>query len=399
MTAFSHDAALKQLEREFDGFLSKPTSATHLYGEVAPLLGLAGEAPHQTGINALAADQTLRGTEVLLVEDTELNQEVLRDILESAGIRVRIANNGLEALEAIELARPACVLMDCQMPVMDGFEATRRLKAQARYRDLPVIALTANVMPSDRQRCSDAGMDGYLAKPVNISELFKALTLHVAATRGHGGGAAPALVAASPGESRATIPTSLPGIDTAVGLTQANGKPELYRKLLRGFRDQHGLDFEADFRLAIAAEDWETATRRAHSLKGVAKTIGAFGVGQIAADLEAATRDQNHEAISAALARLLPVLAQVRSGLLNLDSGAVPRGGPVAAVVELHPLLSQVLELLEQRDSSAADHLPALRTALLASGRNGAADSITAAMGRYDFAHAASLLKELLESK
>jgi CheY-like chemotaxis protein len=278
---------------------------------------------------------------------------------------------------------------------MDGFEATRRLKAQARFRDLPIIALTANVMPSDRQRCVDAGMDGYLAKPVNTNELFKTLSEHIVQAV-----KPPPSAIAELGDKGPTVsaPSDLPGIDSEIGLTQANGKPELYRKLLRGFRDKHALDFEADYRLALAAEDWETAIRRAHSLKGVAKTIGAFSVGQRAAELETATREQNHESIATALADLLPELTKVRSGLLGLESASASRDDGGAQVAELRPLIALMRDLLEQRDVSVADQIPALRVALMAAGRVSEADTIATAIGQYDFARAAGLLKKLSEA-
>ena len=389
MTMFSHDEHLRSSESEFDGFLSKPTSVTHLYSEVALLLGLKSEAGRRGGLHSLKPVHALRGAEVLLVEDTELNQEVLRDLLESAGMRVRIANNGQEALEAIALARPDCVLMDCQMPVMDGYEATRLIKAQERFRDLPIIALTANAMPSDRERCFQAGMDGYVAKPVYSGELFSALSAHISAP------AAPAAGLPPTRRSGAPLP-ALAGIDIETGLLQANDKPDLYRKLLKGFRDRN--DFEAEFRQALAALDWETAIRQAHTLKGVAKTIGAFGIGQIAAELERATQAHDLAAIAATLARLLPDLAQVRNGLLQLDQDSAPGALPAAAATELRPLLARVIDLLEQRDAGAADQVPALRAALTAAGRDDEGGSIAAAIERYDYTRATIQLRALSES-
>jgi PAS domain S-box-containing protein len=398
MTAFSHDLALKPFEHEFDGFLSKPTSASHLYAELAPLLGIADASPPRTGDLSLAPSRlaALRGAEVLLVEDTEMNQEVIREMLESAGLRVRLANNGVEALAAVDQARPDCVLMDCQMPVMDGYEATRRLKAQDRYRNLPVIALTANVMESDRERCFQAGMDGYIAKPVKTGELLHALADQIALVAAS---ISPLDIAPKPTPwVEASAPSDLPGIDTTSGLTQTNRNPALYLKLLRSFRDKTSRDFEADYRLALAAEDWETATRRAHSLKGVAKTLGAFVVGQLASELEIATREQDADGIVAAMANLLPELAKVRQSLLSLDHTDLP-GVSIADSRSPATVLSEIIELLDQRDVSAADQLPALRAALAAMGRETAMNPVSEAFGRYDFARSAELLRAIQQEK
>jgi CheY-like chemotaxis protein len=118
---------------------------------------------------------TLHGLDVLLVEDTPLNQEVIGDLLANLGVNVRVADDGEAALRALEARRPDCVLMDCQMPVMDGYEATRRLRLRPEWRDLPVIALTANVMVGDKERCLAAGMNDFVGKPVDPAVLAAVL--------------------------------------------------------------------------------------------------------------------------------------------------------------------------------------------------------------------------------
>jgi HPt (histidine-containing phosphotransfer) domain-containing protein len=259
-----------------------------------------------------------------------------------------------------------------------------------------VIALTANVLPSDKQRCFQAGMDGYVAKPVNSGELFQTLASHLEKLA-----SADAGISAPPEQPTGPAPLDagdipiLPGIDTQTGLTQANHKPELYLKLLRNFRDKSSRDFESDYRLALDAEDWETATRRAHTLKGMTKTIGAFGIGQIAAELEKATRQQDRAAIPAILARLLPELAGVRAGLLGLESS---RNQRATTTTDLATVLGRVLELLEQRDAGAADLLPTLRAALQSAGFGTEAEAVSEAIGHYNFPQAAKILKNLQES-
>jgi CheY-like chemotaxis protein/HPt (histidine-containing phosphotransfer) domain-containing protein len=235
----------------------------------------------------------------------------MTELLENAELRVRIANNGEEALRAVAEKIPDCVLMDCQMPVMDGYEATRRLRQDPRYRDLPIIAITANAMASDRERCITAGMNAHIAKPINIPEMFETLAKWMK----------PVARVAAPltrnleAISEITELPVLPGIDAAVGLTQVGGRIPLYCKVLKKFRDNQGRRFEAEFRHLVASGAWADATRMAHSIKGVSRTLGAHNLGELAADLEAASRDQDLAPVEASLARLLAEMARVMVGL------------------------------------------------------------------------------------
>ena len=373
------DAVLNHLEPAYDGIVSKPTTATHLYTVLAPLLGL--ESGSQAAADVARSDN-LRGADILLVEDTELNQDVIRDMLEAAGMRVRVAENGEEALKSLALARPRCVLMDCQMPVMDGFETTRQIKADPRYRDLPVIALTADVLPEDRARCLDAGMDDYLAKPVLRDKLFAMLAHHLgqpveaAETSRHAG--APEL-------------PDLPGVDTALGLSLNNNKPDLYRRMLISFRDKQIAGFESTFHAALDAGDWDAATRHAHSLKSSANILGASALGGLAAQLERAASEQQREDIDAAWNKISSELARMHD-ILQEVKAAPETVGPAP---DLTDLIGHIVPLLHDRDAAATTLLPQLAAALAAAGHGAAASGIVEAISRYDFVRALNLLAAL----
>jgi PAS domain S-box-containing protein len=281
-------------------------------------LGLGGAAdrlPDRLDTSRLA--ERLRGTELLLVEDVDINREVLQELLESRGFRVRTAENGREALEALAAARPDAVLMDCQMPEMDGFEATAELRARG-FHDLPVIALTANALKGDAERCLAAGMDAHLAKPIDLDELLVALVQLVQPGRREGRAAA--LAAPAP-------PPDLPGFDTAAGLARVDGKGALYLRLLRAFRDQQAGSFAGDFRSTAAAGDWAAARRLAHALKGSAATLGAVDLPALAEELEAATSAESLEALTEPLAAVQLELARIAKGLTGLDRGDPPDAG------------------------------------------------------------------------
>ena len=335
-------ADLERYAGTFDGVLAKPTSPSRLFAEIAPFLGLKARArPLQNAHTSLAL-ASLRGVEILMVDDVPLNQEVVRDMLESAGVRVRLANNGREAIEAIHKKMPDGVLMDCQMPVMDGYEATRELRKEERYRRLPIIALTANALHTERERCLDEGMDGYVAKPVKSRELLAVLVAHLPA-QGFGriSHNSPAASPDDPseaetlaetdfkarvkagGETGTAVPAGnhfpeLPGINLQTGLLYANGNHEIYRKILRMFCDSHGHDFEPSLTRAVENEDWVGAIRIAHTLKGSARTIGANLLGDLAQALEETFRAQKKDSIEQLLASLLLELEKVCAGLVEV---------------------------------------------------------------------------------
>ncbi len=307
-----------------DAVLGKPLSPHRLYRELSGPLHLPPLADGRGSRMPAPAEMThLQGAEVLLVEDTEINQEVMLELLGQAGLLVRVANNGEEALLAVAEHRPDLILMDCQMPVMDGFEASRRLRTDPANQALPIIALTANAMAGDRQLCLDAGMNDHVAKPVNLAELFNALKRWLP---GRSTVAVPnGAIAEEPGAAKPDIAPAvplpaLPGINTDAGLAQVNGNVGLYRQLLGKFRARQISHFSDEFSTALAAGDLALATRQAHSLKGVARTLGAAALGDLAAELETACRAGQVARIATQHADLNRELHRLASTLAALDT-------------------------------------------------------------------------------
>ncbi len=389
MTAFSQDEALLGHEDEFDCLIAKPTTTIHLYNHLAPLLGLAEEdmPPSAHALPDPEKITRLRGADVLLVEDIDLNQEVIRDMLDTAGVRVRVAENGLLALEAVREMRPDCVLMDCQMPVMDGYEATRQLRALPEYQDMPIIALTANAMASDRQRCLDAGMNDHIAKPVRSAELLTVLSRWIQAK-------APSLSA--PATSSEPAALDIPGIDTRSGLIQANENLALYQRMLLRFRETHLRNFREKIITAMDKEDWEGALLTAHSLKGVAKTLGAFRLGEKANALQTALVSRDPGEAARARAACLEEVSGMQAALAQLSAPESPPDLPGATPApDLRPLLADLTRLLEERDSSALDCLPAFQSAMSGAGLTREATDIVRSVRSYDFTRAGELLAQV----
>lgn len=226
----------------------------------------------------VAADiDRIRGIRVLLVEDNEINQELALDLLRSHGVRVELAGNGQEAIDILEREEGHFdgVLMDCQMLVMDGYMATRYLRARERFRDLPIVAMTANTMAGDREKALQAGMNEHIGKPINLGEMFGVMARLFTKAVEHDG---VAVVATHAGI------TALQHVDVEAGLRYCNGNRELYQRLLKKFAVKYG-DFAWQFRQACD-ESGESAIRAAHSLKGAAASLGITRVQQSARELE-----------------------------------------------------------------------------------------------------------------
>ncbi len=363
-----------------------------------------------------AALARLRGADILLVEDAEYNQEVMCELLKQAGFSVRLAVNGEDALRAVDEAIPDCVLMDCQMPVMDGFDATRRLRAQERCLKLPIIALTANAMAGDREQCLAAGMDGFVAKPVDIGELYAALVQWVRPQEGKTSALdrpygrvssqplpssplrvgdwvhAPPLLDSS-GLASPHLP-AMAGIDAQMGLAQTGGNSPLYLKLLKKFRDSRANGMQAGFRQARRLGDWDTATRLAHTLKGTARTLGIRLLGDLAAHLEDAVRQGQPETITEWLSALEGELDCVLAELARLEDTPLE---PVAIVAseQWRKLVADLDNLLQEQDTAAVECVALLERSMVGSEHQAEIGEIASAVAAYDFMAARARLRSL----
>ncbi len=251
------------------------------------------------------------GARVLLVEDNEINQELIKELLSDRGFIITSVWNGKEAVEILQKEHFDGVLMDIQMPVMDGYTATRIIREQDKFKELPIIAMTANIMESDRIKAKVAGMDAHIGKPLNLNELFTVLAKLISPNKPK-----KVKVAFAKKEPETNYPFhKLTGIDTDKGLEIARNRPEFYIKLLTLFRDsQH--NFHNDFLMEQQSDDPNGAMRAAHSLKGSAANIGATTLGDAALALEMACHEYNSEdEISERLKKVTAELDPLIAGL------------------------------------------------------------------------------------
>ncbi|MBF0306790.1 MAG: response regulator [Alphaproteobacteria bacterium] len=288
VTGYGRGDVLRNVDAKMiDEIVLKPVSASTLFETAARALKLnSGSRQATTPIKARSPEDEsiMAGARILLVEDNDLNQQVAKGLLEHAGLIVDIAANGAIAVAMVAETNYDAVLMDMQMPVMDGLEATRRIRADRRFVDLPIIAMTANAMEGDRRLCLEAGMNDHVAKPFNPDDLYAVIKRWATGDGGSDqfGGAFADMV----GED-VRLPLGVPGLDIRAGLRRLAGLKALYRNLLGSYADGQG-DAVPRIRRSLADGDTQTARRDVHTLKGLAGTIGAGVAQEIATRLEQA---------------------------------------------------------------------------------------------------------------
>jgi len=347
VTAYGREEVMKGAENAgLEDVLIKPVSPSMMFDSVMRAMGAALEDLEDAGDGPAAPQslEQLRGLRALLVEDNDLNQQVASELMADAGILVEIAENGAVAVAKVAAGDYDLVLMDMQMPVMDGVTATERIRASGWTR--PIIAMTANAMSADRDRCLAAGMNDYLAKPIDPDELFVVLGRWYRP-------AAPAAPAA-PAPAPAAVPdlalAPVPGLDVALGLKRVRGKHTLYLDLLRKFLDGQAGAVDA-LRAALAGGDLALAERVAHTLKGTAGNIGASALEAEAAAVEAGLRDGRPVAVE--LDRLAGTLATF-SGHLRAALPAPAQAAPAQAGAAAE-VLARLRRLLADSDADAED--------------------------------------------
>ncbi|MFM8330507.1 MAG: PAS domain S-box protein [Candidatus Methylumidiphilus sp.] len=303
--------------------------------------------PPASGPDAGGGLAALRGARVLLAEDNELNQEVAAELLRGVGIDVDIADNGQAALEKLRARPYDLVLMDMQMPVMDGLSATRAIRQDRRLQALPIVAMTANAMACDREQCLAAGMDDHIAKPIEPKRLYAVLARWLQGLPP----AAPPLAAHAPFPSGQF--GDIPGLAVARGLANMNGKTALYAKILRQFTAHHA-DAAARIRADLDSSDDASAQRRAHTLKGICGTIGAAGLQALAFAVEQAILDNAPRGRLAALLQDLAVELDSLTGHIDACLGAAAPPAPHTAAPGL---AARMAALLADGDPAATDCL------------------------------------------
>jgi len=328
VTAYGREEVMQQAEEAgLEGFLLKPVNPSMLFDTIMQAFG---EAVTETSRVAQRQEQEaealkhIRGAHVLLVEDNEINQQVAREILEGAGLIVTLVNNGLEAVNAVKEKNYDAVLMDVQMPVMDGYTATKTIREwegglrnkigkdtnlkskiqnpKSKIEGLPIIAMTAHAMAGDADKSIAAGMSDHVTKPIDPDQLFATLQKWIKPVAERTGVQKSPVRDApvKPDQTAAVeeeLPESLPGFDLVAGLARLMGNKRLYRKLLLDFGANYG-GVAGEIRDALAAGDFNQAHSLVHNLKGLAGNLEATDLQAAAVAMETLVKGQAAETAS-----------------------------------------------------------------------------------------------------
>ncbi len=406
VTAFGREEVREEAERlQLDGFLVKPVTKSMIVDTLVSVFSHEGDEVAAATDSEQAA--RLHGARILLTEDNEINQQIAVELLEGVGATVKVANNGREAVEILSKgSQPPpfdLVLMDLQMPEMDGYQATAKLRADARFATLPIIAMTAHATMEEKQRCLAAGMNDHISKPIDpgnlyetVGRFYKPLTRPADTLSPSDGGKDGARGAAE------KLP-SIAGLDTQDGLSRVAGNRKLYLKLLRQFIEQQG-PAVGEINEALAKGDAALAERLAHTLKGVAGNIGAKAVHSTAAVLEKAIRAK------VAPAELESAKQQTAAALDPLISGLkATLGSPAATVsatsqqpaaidpVKTREAAEQLTRLLAEFDPGSADFIETNQAVLRALFADGAWAEFEKLVQGYSFADAQTQLEQALK--
>jgi len=403
VTAYGREEVMREAQDAgVSAFLVKPVGASTLFDTIMEVFGKQVEkkvrGPKTQAVD-LAALAAIRGARVLLAEDNEINQQVATELLRQAGLVVDIADNGRQAFEAATTKPYDLVLMDIQMPEMDGLEATGRIRASGRpgSAELPIIAMTAHAMSGDREKSLAAGLNDHVTKPIDPEELVKALIRWI-----------------KPGERQAPVPETettsspeaddlplagLPGLAIKLGLSRMGGNRKLYRQLLTKFRGSQA-QAASDIRRELEAGDGKAAARIAHTLRSVAGNIGAEDLSRVAGELERAIKAEATDSLSALLPDFEAKMAQAVSSIAELEllwrNG---NGQPVKVSYDgdvFGAQLRELRDLLETDMGQAMALVEAFESLVLPPDCNATVERLKEAMSAFDTDEASAAIEILL---
>jgi signal transduction histidine kinase/CheY-like chemotaxis protein/HPt (histidine-containing phosphotransfer) domain-containing protein len=316
LTSHAHDALAKaeKVENILDGFLTKPLTSSDLLNAVV-------NAYHKTPVvKPMHSDQKivnqLQGATLLLVEDNLVNQEVATEILKAAGAKVEIANNGQEALDKLKTngTEYDAVLMDLQMPIMDGYQATQKIRLLEKLKMIPVIAMTADVLPADRERALSAGMNDFIGKPFALNDLFNTLRKWIPNIDSGLKNASVAVI------DKKDIESGLPEFLGELNVKEAIDRfsdVKIYLTIAERIIETE-VQAAENIEQAFVAQDYQEANRLAHSLKGLSSYIGAPNLTKAAGDIEDALRASDLEVVPNLLISVKALLPKVIENLTQL---------------------------------------------------------------------------------
>ncbi|SEG16336.1 hybrid sensor histidine kinase/response regulator [Vibrio hangzhouensis] len=376
--------ALESTDMQADNVLEKPFTASTLHDALVSAV-LDGEVTthrHRAHSNTTSkAVNALSDSHILIVEDNVINQEVAKELLKSKGVKVTVVENGLEAVEILKEQAFDGVLMDCQMPVMDGYEATRTIRSELALDTLPIIAMTASVLVGDRERALQSGMNDLIGKPIILEEMFEVMARWITPSQ-------------RKASSEAADFSHIEGINTGLGLKAVGGDHKLYLKLLSRFLEQYR---QKRFPL-VSTEESSQLPFELHTLKGAAGNIGLTRISEICEQIERCLNNGESEGVEPQLVQLNKELdTTIRSLVEHLK---VPHQSQTISDASLSVTeqgrthLKALIDLATEFDTQIVDHLSD-SDYLSGTGLNQQTiNDLKFALGQYDFEKITHLLTE-----
>ena len=406
ISAIGNDAEIKRsIEAGVESFLIKPIKQSLLFDTTMEVFGYKKKEESTLVTNEpYEGHEFLKKAHILLVEDNPINQMVATEILEKESVIVDTANSGLTAIEAIKKKSYDLVLMDVQMPEMDGLEATRLIRSDRNFIGLPIIAMTANAMMGDREKCIDAGMNDYVTKPIDTHELFKTMSKWLKRTQKK----EDIEVMPQMSEVKLTedeLPKSIPGIDMESGLKRIGGNKKLFKKILLEFKKTYE-NVITEIRDSYNANDSELLLRTVHTLKGVAGNFSAYEIQEAALNLETSLKKQMTEQFEERVQRLETVLNKLIVSIKELEPAPSiqPTQDPAPPLTEekkrlveseLSPVLRELNSLIQQSNLKAISYLESIRSQLDGFGLDQKIEILDNQINVFDFTNALMTLREI----
>ncbi len=392
-----------------DGFLDKPVCPSMLTDTIMRLFSSREDGTTKSAV-PLPDDErkyNLQGAHVLLVEDNNINQQLAVELLEIVGVTADVADNGREAVDKLCKAKepPAydMVLMDIQMPELDGYEATRIIRSDARFRTLPIIAMTAHVLMKDKQKILEVGMKDHITKPIDPDRMFRIMEKYYHKNKGaiSAAGKRKIDVKEALPATVSTIP-DIPGIDTASGLKRAAGNGKLYLNVLKKFTDSY-LDVPGSICKALEAGDRQLAERLAHTVKGVAGNIGAVGVQEMAQELEQSIRKNDSASRTEQVRTRFADILMLQIANLRANIGEVPEENQFAPARVIDPglmktMITKLETLLLADDTEALDYFESVEKELSAVMPAADFNNLKKSIADYEFDAALQALNPTLQN-
>jgi hypothetical protein len=396
VTGFNRDLALQAPDIDtVDAVLIKPVTASSLLDAIMRV-----EAKRSGGVAPLIGQENiggcrLGGIRILVVEDNSINQEVVQKILEKEGARVEIADNGAEAVDWLRQHGPEVdmVLMDAQMPVMDGFEATEQIRQFLHLTELPIIALSAGVRPSEREKCLRVGMNDFVSKPLDVDKLIRAI-LRYAVPRPE---AAPSRVGrpqSSPEETLRLV--ALPGLDLGLAMERLGGDATMLCRLLRRLADGSEA-VVADLRQHLDQGQTREAAARLHQLKGGAGNLGLALMAELSDALEAAVLNGHSDRVPSLLAELDRQLTAFRTAV---QVSLTTEGLAETPIVPMRwEQIEQLMSLLRDGNLEAVDLYEQIAPALTVALGEERGNALANAMERLDLVQALQTIETGMDQR